>query len=246
MPSSFIASLEFGDHRGPADDAFADLDGHLRIERQINLRAGAEADHAEAEALGHGIAEFRPRDDAPGDGARDLPDDEGGPALEGPCERLVELCTVGIAGIEKRAGISTGIMVGVDDLASDRGAIHMHVEYVEKNADAAALRFQYLGFFDLDDFIDDAIRRCNYDILIPGDLPIRIAEEVDAEENEQRHDEDRQPPAQPCAGGCGKNEHGKNVTAFVKSLESHRRAIVGWKVRASRQEVPIVMQRGWR
>src|SRR5690606_26589392 len=74
------------DHSFAALDLVADFHGHFTVERHVNLRAGAETDHAETVPDAQGIPDFCPRHDAPCNGACDLTHHQRGSlSLEGPC-----------------------------------------------------------------------------------------------------------------------------------------------------------------
>ena len=105
-------------------------------ESKMNINARAEFDEADALAAGNRVSYFEVEDDAAGDQAGDLLEDDGAAfAFDGDNVLLVFVGRVWGHGIEKFAAL----VVDIADDSSDRRAIDVHVEDVEENADAGAL-----------------------------------------------------------------------------------------------------------
>ena len=113
-----------------------DFDQDLGIERKVRLGARAEANHAEAFSCLDGFSRFFPTDDATGDQASDLADEDGSAgSAEEPSLVLVTDINLEMACIEEFA---SGV-VGFFDGGSEGNAVDVDIKDGEKDADAAEL-----------------------------------------------------------------------------------------------------------
>ena len=135
-----------------ADHALAGLDVDGAGGGDVEVGAGAEADHTDAFACLDGVPWFLPADDAAGDEACDLADEDGAAGgAEEPRLVFVTDIDLEVAGVEKFA---SGV-VGFLDGGGERSAVDVDIEDGEEDADAAKLaetEARILGFVDADDF----------------------------------------------------------------------------------------------
>ena len=135
-----------------ADHALAGLDVDGAGDGDVEVGAGAEADHTDAFACLDGVPWFLPADDAARDEACDLADEDGAAGgTEEPRLVFVTDIDLEVAGVEKFA---SGV-VGFLDGGGERSAVDVDIEDGEEDADAAKLaetEARILGFVDADDF----------------------------------------------------------------------------------------------
>lgn len=152
----------------------AGLDEHFAIEGEVDIGAGAEADHAEALAFFQVFALGGPGDDAAGDEAGDLAEDEGAVgSFEEPVHGFVTDIDFRVAGVEE----FTGMVVDFGDAAGGGGAVDVDIEDGEEDGDAFHGGMDVPGFLDGIDGDDAAIGSADDVERVGGDGSFGVAEE---------------------------------------------------------------------
>jgi len=185
-----------------ADHALAGLDVDGAGGGDVEVGAGAEANHTDAFACLDDIPLFLPADDAAGDEACDLANEDGsaGGAKE-PSLVLVTDIDFEMAGVEEFAG---GV-VGFFDGGGEGSAVDVDIEDGEEDADAAKLseaEARILGFVDADDF---AIGGADEGKGIRWGGALGIAEKEKEADDEKSGEGGGNPPGEPEGGAeeCG-------------------------------------------
>ena len=185
-----------------ADHALAGLDVDGAGGGDVEVGAGAEADHTDAFACLDGVPWFLPADDAARDEACDLADEDGAAGgTEEPRLVFVTDIDLEVAGVEKFA---SGV-VGFLDGGGERSAVDVDIEDGEEDADAAKLaetEARILGFVDADDF---AISGADEGKGVGGGGTLGIAEEKQDANEEESSESGGDPPGEPEGGAeeCG-------------------------------------------
>src|SRR5260370_8599172 len=169
------------DYAGAGGDALAGLDGDFPLRTEEDVATRAEFDQPDALADGDLVAGFLSEEDATRDQLGDVfEDDRGAVAGDGDDILFVIARTFFAAGHQELALLVQHLLDG----AADGGAVHVHVEDVEKDTQAIEPAFG----FDGDHFAvggRDGNRSGR-------NLAIGIAKEIKAEEGEEGHG-DREP-----------------------------------------------------
>jgi len=191
-----------GEDSFSADHALAGLDVDGAGGGDVEVGAGAEANHTDAFACLDDIPLFLPADDAAGDEACDLANEDGsaGGAKE-PSLVLVTDIDFEMAGVEEFAG---GV-VGFFDGGGEGSAVDVDIEDGEEDADAAKLseaEARILGFVDADDF---AIGGADEGKGIRWGGALGIAEKEKEADDEKSGEGGGNPPGEPEGGAeeCG-------------------------------------------
>ena len=191
-----------GEDSFSADHALAGLDVDGAGGGDVEVGAGAEADHTDAFACLDGVPLFFPADDAAGDEAGDLANEDGtaGGAQEPSLVFVTDIDFV-VAGIEEFAGGVVGFLDG----GSERGTVDVDIEDGEEDADAAKLaeaEARILGFVDADDF---TIGGADEGEGIGRGGTLGIAKKEKEAEDEKSGEGGGNPPGEPEGGAeeCG-------------------------------------------
>src|SRR5216684_5879893 len=192
-----------------AHHVIADFDEQLRIARQPEIGARAEAHQSDAFAARNAISGFFPAHHAAGD--------EPGNLLEGDFARVGSegdyvLLVAGGSRLAHRRGKFAGAILQVRDGTGSGRAIDVHVPDRQKNADALAgpAGVVLIGYND-----DAAVRGGHYRAGNIGNDTFGIAEEVKDEGSQAEEDAASEIPAKK-QGGCAEHEREQpEVVAFL-------------------------------
>ena len=178
----------------------------------VKVGTGAEANHAKTFACLDGFSRFFPADDATGDEASDLADEDGSAGgAEEPSLVLVTDVDLEMACIEEFA---SGV-VGFFDGGSEGSAVDVDIEDGEEDADTAELaeaEARVLGLVDADYF---TIGWADEGKGVGGGGAFGIAEEKQEADEEEGSESGGDPPSEPDAEatkGGGDNEEGSCFT----------------------------------
>ena len=201
-----------GENSFSADHALAGLDVDGAVGGNVKVGTGAEANHTETLACLDGFSRFFPADDATGDEASDLADEDGSAGgAEEPSLVLVTDVDLEMACIEEFA---SGV-VGFFDGGSEGSAVDVDIEDGEEDADTAELaeaEARVLGLVDADYF---AIGWADEGKGVGGGGAFGIAEEKQEADEEESSESGGDPPSKPDAEttkGGGDNEEGSCFT----------------------------------
>ena len=191
-----------GEDSFSADHALAGLDVDGAGGGDVEVGAGAEANHTDAFPCLDGVPLFLPADDAAGDEACDLANEDGpaGGAQE-PSLVFVTDIDLEVAGVEEFAGGVVGFLDG----GGERSTVDVDIENGEEDADAAKLaeaEARILGFVDADDF---AIGGADEGEGIRRGGALGIPEKEKEADDEKSGEGGGNPPGEPEGGAeeCG-------------------------------------------
>src|ERR1700694_2245400 len=150
---NWLRHRQNGKDRGSSLDAITELHLDCGIAIEQNVHARPKLDKPNSLAAGYMVSHFEIENDTARDQACDLLEDHGTAlafnlAFNGDDILLVLLRRIGLHGVEELAAL----IAHVADHASNRRAVHVHIEDAEKDADpvprsSSGSHLRYIGHF---------------------------------------------------------------------------------------------------
>ncbi len=201
-----------GEDSFSADHALAGFNVDRAGGRNVEVGTGAEANHAETFTCLDGFSRFLPADDAAGDEASDLADEDGSAGgAEEPSLVLVTDVDLEVACVEEFASGVVGFFYG----GGEGCAVDVDIEDGEEDADAAELAEAEAGVLGLVDADYFTIGWADEGQGVGWGGAFGIAEEKQDANEEESSECGGDPPSEPDAEatkGGGDNEEGSCFT----------------------------------